>query len=81
MIHDQKSNNRFNLKTLRTFKVNFFAELAFFIILLLYALFGLTYKLKQLDYFMMASWFYYFLLSFRNEAFRYKGITDGVNHL
>ena len=55
----------------RTFKGNFLAELAFFVILLLYALFGLTYNLKQLDYFMCASWVYYYLLSFRNE-FKHK---------
>ena len=45
----------------------FLAELIFFMIMMLYALFGLTYYLKQLDYFMLASWIYYFLHSFRNE--------------
>ena len=33
----------------------------------LYALLGLTYNSKRLDYFMFASWIYYFLFSFRNE--------------
>ena len=51
----------------RTFKGYFLSELTFFMIMMLYALFGLTYNLKQLDYFMLASWIYYFLLSFRNE--------------
>ena len=40
--------------------------------LLMYALFGLTYKFKHLDYVMLASWIYYFLFSFRNEFFLLK---------
>jgi len=73
MIHNKHSDTEFQMiiqiwkKNERTSKGNFIAELAFFIILLCYALFGLTYDLKQLDYFMFASWIYYFLLSFRNE--------------
>ena len=51
----------------RTFQGYFLAELTFLMIMMLYALFGLTYNLKQLDYFMLASWIYYFLLSFSNE--------------
>ena len=50
-----------------TFKGNVLAELTYFIILLLYALLGLTYDTKTLDYVMVASWLNYFLLTFRSE--------------
>ena len=49
------------------FKGNFIVELLFFIMLLMYALFGPTYNRKNLDYIMLASWFNYFLLTFRSE--------------
>ena len=55
------------LKYSRTFTVNFAAQFAFFLTILLYALLGLNYDVKDLDFIMLASWIYYFLLSFRNE--------------
>ena len=50
-----------------TLKVSAKCELGFFIILLVYALTGLTYDIKKMDYFMFTVWILYFLFSFRLE--------------
>ena len=46
-------------------KVSAAAEVGFFLILLLYALTGLTYNFKKMDEFMCVIWIAYFLFSFR----------------
>ena len=48
-----------------TLKVSATAEVGFFFILLAYALTGLTYNFKDMDYFMLGIWITYFLFSFR----------------
>ena len=42
------------------------AEVGFFLILLVYALTGLTYNFKKMDEFMCVIWIAYFLFSFRH---------------
>ena len=49
----------------RTLKVSAVSEVGFFFILLAYALTGLTYDIKKMDYFMFTVWIAYFLFSFR----------------
>ena len=46
-------------------KVSAAAEVGFFLILLVYALTGLTYNFKKMDEFMCVTWIAYFLFSFR----------------
>ena len=46
-------------------KVSAAAEVGFFLILLVYALTGLTYNFKKMDEFMCVIWIAYFLFSFR----------------
>ena len=48
-----------------TLKVSAVSEVAFFFILLVYALTGLTYNFKDMDEFMLATWIAYFLSTFR----------------
>ena len=50
---------------LKTLKVSATSEVGFFLILLAYALTGLTYNFKDMDKFMLSIWITYFLYSFR----------------
>ena len=52
---------------LKTLKVSATSEVGFFLILLAYALTGLTYNFKEMDRFMLSIWITYFLYSFRSD--------------
>ena len=52
---------------LKTLKVSATSEVGFFLILLAYALTGLTYNFKDMDKFMLSIWITYFLYSFRSD--------------